>query len=357
MGKDGRRTGGSPATTGDRKGGNVRNMKVTIKDVARKAGVSTATVSYVINKKKNVSEATEEKVLEAMKELGYYPDGAARSFRTGKKNMVAVIVPFLSNDIFTSIVEAAERVFAESGYHVLVSSSGDSREKELENIRVLSSGLVDGIMISSCCRDIREIQKIVPEGFPVVMFDRILEGEGHSSVEIDDETAVREAVAYLVHKGHRNIGILEGFEQFSTVARRKSAYERVFREKQIKGWERYVHYSRDYEEDLAEVAFSYLEQGCTAFLFATPMILWKVRDGLERRNVNFSAIETAAIVDTKKSKYFMKNTSLIQWPLVELGGSAARQLVRHMENSGEKEKHIILQSTFIPREYADYFLL
>ena len=98
-------------------------MKVTISDVAKLAGVSTATVSHTINNTRYVSEETKEKVYQAIAELGYTPDASARSFRTGKKKTVGFIVPDIANKFFATMIESVETCLAQHGYHLIIANT------------------------------------------------------------------------------------------------------------------------------------------------------------------------------------------------------------------------------------------
>lgn len=331
-------------------------MKATISDVARLAGVSTATVSYVVNGKKKISEQTQHKVRQAIQALNYAPDSTARSFRTGKKHVIAMIVPFLGNDVFITLAEAAEQFFSEYGYHLLISSSGNSADKELNNLKVLCSGSVDGIMISSCCDHTDQLRKIIPQDFPVVFFDRILPGCTYDAVEISDELSAYEAVSYLLKKGHKKIGLIEGFRHLSNVQHRVTGYRSAFQEHHMTDLDSYLFFPADYIENPGEPARRFLEEGCTAMIFATPTLLWKTKSSLEKQGVSLQSVETVVVTDSLRSRFFLKGSSLLQWPLREEGRLAARRLIQQIEEGPHEPEHMILQSTFIPSEQASYEL-
>ena len=117
-------------------------MKATISDVARLAGVSTATVSHTINSTRYVSGETKEKVYQAIRQLGYTPDASARSFRTGKKKTIGFIVPDISNKFFGTIIESAENYLSAQGYHLIIANTKESMDREETNLRLLTAGLV-----------------------------------------------------------------------------------------------------------------------------------------------------------------------------------------------------------------------
>ena len=150
-------------------------MKVTISDVARLAGVSTATVSHTINNTRYVSDETKERVYQAIRELGYTPDASARSFRTGKKQTVGFIVPDISNKFFGTMIEAVENYLSEHGYHLIIANTKEDADREETSLRLLTAGLVDGILVASTMEDFNRFDATIPAGFPVVLVDRTFE--------------------------------------------------------------------------------------------------------------------------------------------------------------------------------------
>jgi len=143
-------------------------MKVTISDVARLAGVSTATVSHTINSTRYVSGETKEKVYRAIAELGYTPDASARSFRTGKKKTIGFIVPDISNKFFATMIESVENYLSAHGYHLIIANTKENPEREETNIRLLSAGLVDGLLIASTMEDFSRFESLIdlPQRLP-----------------------------------------------------------------------------------------------------------------------------------------------------------------------------------------------
>ena len=150
-------------------------MKVTISDVAKLAGVSTATVSHTINSTRYVSGETKEKVYKAIAELGYTPDASARSFRTGKKKTIGFIVPDISNKFFATMIESVENYLSSHGYHLIIANTKENPEREENNVRLLAAGLVDGLLIASTMENFSRFDALIPAGFPVVLVDRTFE--------------------------------------------------------------------------------------------------------------------------------------------------------------------------------------
>ena len=188
-------------------------MKVTISDVARLAGVSTATVSHTINSTRYVSGETKEKVYRAIAELGYTPDASARSFRTGKKKTIGFIVPDISNKFFATMIESVENYLSAHGYHLIIANTKENPEREETNIRLLSAGLVDGLLIASTMEDFSRFESLIPAGFPVVLVDRTFDTKRFPSVSVSNFQPIYRSVCDFAairnrrlrpHASHRN---------------------------------------------------------------------------------------------------------------------------------------------------------
>ena len=121
----------------------------SMRDVAAKAGVSVATVSHVINNTRFVADSTREKVQAAIQELNYNPDTMARIFKTGRTNLVGFVVPNISDPFFATLIEEVESVLSRQNYRLIVTNSHEDEQREIENLRFLSNGLVDGIIVAS----------------------------------------------------------------------------------------------------------------------------------------------------------------------------------------------------------------
>ena len=199
-------------------------MKVTISDVARLAGVSTATVSHTINNTRYVSAETKDRVYRAIAELGYTPDASARSFRTGKKKTIGFIVPDISNKFFATMIESVETCLSAQGYHLIIANTKESMEREESSIRILTAGLVDGLLVASTMESFERLDGLVPAGFPVVLVDRTFEEKKYASVCVSNFQPIYRSVCRLAARGCRRVGIIGGIPRLSTTRERISAY-------------------------------------------------------------------------------------------------------------------------------------
>ncbi len=197
----------------------------TIRDVAKKAGVSVATVSRVINNKDKVSMKTEQTVRAAIKELAYYPNSIARSLSNRKSNIVGLIVPSINNSFFPEIARAVEDIAQLSGYKVFLCNTDDSREKLVGYLDSLGSQFVDGLIIDSHNITAEDLAKLTGLGIPVVMIDRVLEDENYTSIMVDNRVGGRMATEHLLEVGCNKIAHIQGPEDEMNSVQRMLGYQ------------------------------------------------------------------------------------------------------------------------------------
>lgn len=202
-------------------------MTASMKDVAERAKVSTATVSHVINQTRFVSEETRARVLQAMRELDYYPNLAARSLRSQKSNIIGLIVPDVANHFFMTLIKGVEDVLRANRYNLLVSNSDDDVNVEKEQLRILRAQLADGLIMATTGHDhsfLGDTLKI----WPTVFVDR--EPNGYSKgdrVLVDNVGGTYEAMQILFERGHRQVGIVLGLADLSSTKERLVGYEKA----------------------------------------------------------------------------------------------------------------------------------
>jgi LacI family transcriptional regulator len=185
-------------------------MAVSIRDVAERAGVSVGTVSNVLNKPDRVSEAVATRVHDAIRELGYVRNDAARQLRAGRSSSVGLVVLDARNPFFTDVARGAEDAAAEHGVAVLLGDSDEKPEREAAYLDLFEEQRVRGVLVSPL-GDIRErLQRMRALGTPVVLVDRMAEDASLSSVSVDDVAGDRTAVAHLLETGRRRIAFVGG---------------------------------------------------------------------------------------------------------------------------------------------------
>ena len=201
----------------------------TIKDVARAAGVSVATVSRVCNSSPLVKEETRQHVGEVAARLGYSPHGAARSLITSRTSTIGVLLPDLYGEFFSEVIRGIEQTAQHHGYHLLVSSSHDGRpalEAALRSMR----GRVDGLIVMWPEMDADIAVRNLPAGFPVVLLNSPASAGAFDVITIANFDGARAMVRHLLELGHKRIAIIKGAEGNVDAAERLRGYRAALAE-------------------------------------------------------------------------------------------------------------------------------
>jgi LacI family transcriptional regulator len=213
--------------------------KISLEDVARSLGVSKTLVSLVINGKADaygISKETRERVLEKVKELNYQPNQAARGLRTGKSNLIGLVVSDIGNPFYSRISRAIESFVEKNGYHLMVCSSDEDIEREKKLIRMLKERQqVDGLIISSSQKDTDFFDELNKENYPFVLIDRAIENLDASSVTVDNFKAAKRATELFIKNGIRKIACFTITPSFiSSLSDRVEGYREALRLNDIK---------------------------------------------------------------------------------------------------------------------------
>jgi len=206
----------------------------TVRDVARRAGVSTSTISHVLNRTRFVSDELRERVFAAMRELNYAPNAAARMLTLKRSNTIGLIVSDIRNPFFASVARGVEDVSQEHGYTVVLCNSDEDVVRESACLRALQTRQVDGVLLASAGVSDEHLSLLVEAGFPIVLVDRELPHLALPAVLLDNEGAAYGAVRHLIMRGHRRIAMISGRPSISTTVERVAGYRRALREASLK---------------------------------------------------------------------------------------------------------------------------
>lgn len=207
--------------------------RVRIKDVAKKAGVSTATVSHVVNQTRFVSEETRQRVLEAIESLNYHPSTIARGLATNSTLTVGLIVSDITNPFFTAVARGVEDEINRHGYHTIFCNTDEDPAREDEYLRLLGARQIDGLIIAPTGVRSERLLRMAETGTPIVLVDRGTPDIDAPLVAVDNEGGAYQATKHLLELGHRRIGVLTGLETISTQVARTDGYKRALQEADI----------------------------------------------------------------------------------------------------------------------------
>jgi LacI family transcriptional regulator len=212
----------------------------TIVDVARMAGVSTSTVSHVVNGTRPVNQDTRRRVLSAIQATGYRQDSVARALRRSRTDSVGLVVSDVAQPVFAEMVRGVEERATLAGYTLLLANSGENAAREIRALHALAAKRVDGLIVAPVARSVRkELEAIRQGGIPIVLMDR-LGSIKTDHVGVENAAPMRDLVLHIIEHGHTRIALASGNLAVSTVAERCQGYLDALEESGIEPTPEYV---------------------------------------------------------------------------------------------------------------------
>ena len=211
--------------------------KLRIKDIANELKISKTAVSFILNgraQEKRISDELVERVEKYIQEVGYRPSPIARGLRTGKSNIIGLMVESISDPFFATIARLIENEAYKEGYRIIYCSTDNDTEKTKELINVLRERNVDGYIISPPPGVEKEISELIKGGMPVVMFDRYLPKVKTDYVVIDNEFSAENATRYLIKQGYSNIAFVTFSSMLTQMKGRMKGYRNAIKEEGLK---------------------------------------------------------------------------------------------------------------------------
>ena len=201
----------------------------TAKDVAKRANVSTATVSRIINGQSNVTPESRARVLEAIQALNYRPSRVARRLRTNSTYVIGLIISDIQNFFYTSLTRGVEDVALQNGYSVILCNTEEDPRRERQYLEVMYEENVAGIILASAIPGDYDPQ--LPNGhIPIVALDRLVSARQLDTVLADNIVGARTAVTHLLSLGHRRVGAIIGAQGITSSLERQAGYEQALTE-------------------------------------------------------------------------------------------------------------------------------
>jgi len=325
-------------------------MSPNIKIIAEKAGVSTATVSRVINNFPGVREKTRKKVLKIISELNYEVDGIARSLRQKKTFKIGVIVENILSQFYSILAKSIEDVAHKYGYNVILCNADDDPEKELNYLKVLKTSRVDGIIIAPTGKNADYINSLLQSNIKIVLVDRLIEGVECDAILVDNEKGSYNAVKYLIDNGYRKIALINGFTDRTTGKERLNGYIRALKENNIPINNDFIKI-RDFKKRsgiiLTEELLKNKEKPEAIFAANLDLTLGAL---LSIKNFGLKIPDDIAVIgfdDTDWEQILEPPLTVVRQPIYDLGSSSAEMLIKNMEedNKFKKDNLIITLNT------------
>lgn len=345
--------------------------RATARDVAEKAGVSLTTVSFVLNRRRNVSipEATRQRVLQAARELGYRPNSLVRGLVRGRTQTVGVIVPRLDSSFHASIVHGIQEVLNERGYRILLADSEHRFADEEHEVELLLQHRVDGLISVALPDDVPEetllnwVGSLVADGIAMVVVDDHTAVHLVDCVTTDDALGAQTVVEHLLALGHQRIAHLSAGHAMSTSRSRREGYEHAMRAAgmsvdpcMIAGSSYFMppHHVRSIFATLMQI-----DPPPTALFAANDDLAAECLAAAREAGIRVpDELSVAGFGDTAAGHY-LDITTIHQDP-VSMGRRAAARLLERLDNPDLEPSHIVLPvqlvvrgSTAAPRPASD----
>ncbi len=325
----------------------------TIIDVAAKAGVSTTTVSRILNNYSPVNAQTKKKVMEAMQELGYRPSSLAQGMRTQRTRTIGILIPTYRNYWYADLLNFIELEARTAGYLPIVCTT-EQEPGGSEHVNTLLRRQVDGIILCwyhGVMTDREYLRRIVRET-PFVIMDQPAGGLPVSSVYTNGYKGIKQLVDSLIEGGHRRIGMIKYMAENSTSENRFQGYLDALEEHGIERDERLIVQS-DYCTEGGQVAAGRLLQGASPTAIITvgdDMAIGAMRYCHEHHIDVPGDVSIAGFDDIPFARIVTPSLTTVAQPIKLMAETATRQLVRHIEHPSARKQEFVFETSIIYRE-------
>lgn len=328
-------------------------MRVTIKDVAREAGISVATVSRVLNDSGPVHAATRERVREIARRLRYSPSGAARSLITNKTHTIGVLLPALYGEFFSEVIRGIDQTAYRNGHHLLVSSSHADRD-ELEAVLRAMHARVDGLLVMTPGLDARTLAENLPPRLPLVLINTSLDEGSFASVTVDNFGGAHSMVRHLLERGHRRIAIIQGTRGNHDAHHRLRGYRAALDEAGI-ALDPALEIEGNFTEAAGHAAIPRvlaLEPRPTAIFASNDSMAIGALSALREAGLRVPRdLSVVGFDDIPIARYMDPPLTSVHVAISELGGYATKRLLEVMEKAGKQEpSREVCDTTLVIRE-------
>lgn len=323
-------------------------MPTTISDVAKAAGVSTATVSRVLNGNTEVDPVMAARVRSVVENLSYRPSRIARSLRTRRSSVWTLIISDIRNPFFTDMVRGVEDVAFLNGYSLVLCNSDENVVKELDYLQLALAENMSGVMLTPASRSKTDISKLTAHGVPVVTVDRRLKTGGVDSVLVDNTKGAEMAVAHLARAGYRRIGYVSGPTSISTGAERLAGYRTGVRIHKLRTGSDLIRYG-DFHAEGGKIAMHQLlelEDEIDAVFVANNLMTLGAMDAIAEAGLTVPTdIAVVGFDDMSWAPLLRPSLTTVAQPTYDVGAETARMLLGRINGFTGSARELMLAPT------------
>jgi LacI family transcriptional regulator len=328
---------------------------VTIRDVAREAGVHPGTVSRALNLETRalVNPETAQRVLDAAQKLGYRPNRIARGLKTNRSHTIGVLIPDITNPLFPPILRGIEDRLAVDGYTALIVNTDNDPARERSQFEAMRARQVDGFISATARLDRELLDEVEAGATPLVLVNRSLEDGSVPSVTVNDRQGIRLAVDHVAALGHTRIGHVAGPQNVSTGHRRYLGFVEAMRANRLQASPDSVQYGRAFTEEQGAVACAALldaDPQISAVVAANDLLALGCYDLLRERAIRCpDDVSVVGFNDMPFIGRLLPPLTSVRIPQREVGTAAAALLLERLADHASPAREILLEPTLVVR--------
>lgn len=334
-------------------------MNVTIKDVAKAAGVSVATVSRVLNNSAAVSASAAEKVNNAIKELGYSPNFLGRNLRKRETNVILAVIPSTDQTFYSGIIKGMQTAASEHGYDILLSTSSSTYSIEMRLLNMLFNRTVDAAILLGTQLDVKTLTELNRKYYIALCCERV-EGADVLTVTVDDEGGAFTAVDSIIKMGHKKIAMVSTAVNSLSSYDREQGYKRALKENGIPLREEYI-YRGDYDFIHGVKAFEYFfdlpDPPTAVFCISDILAASVIKKALSMGFKVGEDISVCGFDNIMLSQMYTPGITTVEQPCYDIGRTVVEELISNINGGIKSNKIIKLPYRFIERESVASFKL
>lgn len=327
----------------------------TIKEVAKHAGVSVATVSRVLNASGYVSEELKQRVREAAKALNYQPSRVAKSLRHQKTNTIGVLVPQLDLPFFSALTFAIQQSLSDDEYFTLVGSTMENARQEAAYIDMMIGQRVDGLIMVPTGHDATNIQRLVDFGIPTVIVDRDISGFPQlDRVLCDNEEGAYYAAQHLIQLGHREVCVVGGPQYSLPIQKRLHGIKRAFEEADLSLADDHIFIEAggqfDLGHNLAQRILQSSLKPSAIFALGDVMAVGVIHAADEAGIDLPDSLSIVGFDDIPMAAYILPALTTVMQPIYDMGRAAVAILLERIGEPDRKTQRLELSPELIVRQ-------
>lgn len=325
----------------------------TMQDVAKKAGVSKATVSHVVNNTRFVEENTKQRVLSAIADLGFRPSAVARSLTTNQTHTIGIVVSDTSNIFFGEMLHGVEDFFRPKNYSLIVCNTAEILERESSYLDLLLRQRVDGIIAAATSQRWDILTEVVKKNMPVIFVDRAFEGMSDPYVGVDNAGGAYKGTNFLIECGHRKLGILTGFLRLSSMCERLAGFKKSLHDHNLPLVDEWVVNSELSIEGGRNAMMQLMSspERPTAVFINNNLLTLGALQAIKELGLDCpKEIALIGFDDTPWAEVTHPALTVIRQPAFEVGYKAAEMLLTLIERKPLEEKKVLFDCELILRE-------